>query len=72
MDADPARSAGSGLGRVVSDDVPAAGRSAAATAVTALYQQHAVGLTRLAIIMLGDRAAAEDVGQADRGDTTMG
>jgi len=56
----------------VSDDVTAAGRSAAATAVTALYQQHAVGLTRLAIIMLGDRAAAEDVVQADRGDTTMG
>jgi RNA polymerase sigma-70 factor (sigma-E family) len=48
---------------VVSDDVTAADRSAAATAVTALYQQHAVGLTRLAIIMLGDRAAAEDVVQ---------
>jgi RNA polymerase sigma-70 factor (sigma-E family) len=31
--------------------------------VTALYQAHAVGLIRLAIIMLGDRAAAEDVVQ---------
>jgi hypothetical protein len=30
--------------------------------VTALYQAHAVGLIRLAIIMLGDRAAAEDSG----------
>jgi DNA-directed RNA polymerase specialized sigma24 family protein len=28
-----------------------------------LYQQHAVGLIRLAVIMLGDRAAAEDVVQ---------
>jgi RNA polymerase sigma-70 factor (sigma-E family) len=63
MGADPARPAGSGRGRTVSDDVTAAGGSAAATAVTALYQQHAVGLTRLAIIMLGDRAAAEDVVQ---------
>lgn len=32
-------------------------------AVTALYQEHALGLTRLAHIMLGDRAAAEDVVQ---------
>jgi RNA polymerase sigma-70 factor (sigma-E family) len=31
--------------------------------VTALYRAHAVGLIRLAIIMLGDRAAAEDVVQ---------
>ena len=29
--------------------------------VTALYQAHAVGLIRLAIVMLGDRGAAEDV-----------
>lgn len=63
MGADPARPAGIGRGRVVSDDVAATDHSAAATAVTALYQQHAVGLTRLAIIMLGDRAAAEDVVQ---------
>jgi RNA polymerase sigma-70 factor (sigma-E family) len=33
------------------------------SAVTALYQAHAVGLIRLAIVMLGDRAAAEDVVQ---------
>lgn len=32
-------------------------------AVTGLYQAHALGLTRLAHIMLGDRAAAEDVVQ---------
>jgi RNA polymerase sigma-70 factor (sigma-E family) len=35
----------------------------AASGVTALYQAHAVGLIRLAIVMLGDRAAAEDVVQ---------
>jgi RNA polymerase sigma factor (sigma-70 family) len=37
--------------------------AAAATEVTALYEQHAIGLIRLAMIMLGDRAAAEDVVQ---------
>jgi RNA polymerase sigma-70 factor (sigma-E family) len=31
--------------------------------VTAVYQAHAVGLIRLAIVMLGDRVAAEDVVQ---------
>jgi RNA polymerase sigma-70 factor (sigma-E family) len=31
--------------------------------VTALYQAHALGLIRLAVVMLGDRAAAEDVVQ---------
>ncbi len=31
--------------------------------MTALYQGHAVGLIRLAIVMLGDRVAAEDVVQ---------
>jgi RNA polymerase sigma-70 factor (sigma-E family) len=35
----------------------------AQAAVTALYQIHAVGLIRLAVVMLGDRAAAEDVVQ---------
>jgi RNA polymerase sigma-70 factor (sigma-E family) len=35
----------------------------ASLAVTALYQAHALGLTRLAFIMLGDRHAAEDVVQ---------
>jgi DNA-directed RNA polymerase specialized sigma24 family protein len=32
-------------------------------AVTAIYQQHALGLTRLAFLMLGDRQAAEDAVQ---------
>ncbi len=31
--------------------------------MTALYEAHAVGLTRLAVVMLGDRPAAEDVVQ---------
>lgn len=31
--------------------------------VTALYREHALGLIRLAVIMLGDRQAAEDVVQ---------
>jgi RNA polymerase sigma-70 factor (sigma-E family) len=35
----------------------------ASQAVTALYQDHALGLTRLAFLMLGDRQAAEDVVQ---------
>ena len=35
----------------------------AADAVTALYAGHAFGLVRLAVIMLGDQAAAEDVVQ---------
>ena len=35
----------------------------AAEAVTALYEAHALGLVRLAVVMLGDRAAAEDVVQ---------
>ena len=35
----------------------------AAEAVTALYQAHALGLVRLAVVMLGDRAAAEDAVQ---------
>jgi RNA polymerase sigma-70 factor (sigma-E family) len=35
----------------------------ARAAVTALYQAHAVGLIRLAVVMIGDRLAAEDVVQ---------
>ena len=35
----------------------------ATSAVTALYQAHAVGMIRIALLMLGDRAAAEDVVQ---------
>jgi RNA polymerase sigma-70 factor (sigma-E family) len=50
----------------VSIDLPRQARLRAAdpqTAVTALYQAHAVGLIRLAVVMLGDRGAAEDVVQ---------
>jgi DNA-directed RNA polymerase specialized sigma24 family protein len=35
----------------------------ARTAVASLYRVHAVGLIRLAVVTLGDRAAAEDVVQ---------
>ena len=44
---------------------PAAADAAprARQAVTALYQAHALGLIRLAVVMLSDRAAAEDVVQ---------
>jgi RNA polymerase sigma-70 factor (sigma-E family) len=50
-------------------DVDGAGRDVAARemdasqAVTALYQEHALGLTRLAFLMLGNRQTAEDVVQ---------
>jgi RNA polymerase sigma-70 factor (sigma-E family) len=63
MSAEPARPAGSRSGCAGQEDGTAVGGSAAVGAVTALYQQHAVGLIRLAMIMLGDRAAAEDVVQ---------
>ncbi len=36
---------------------------APAREVTALYEAHALSLTRLAYVMLGDRPAAEDVVQ---------
>jgi RNA polymerase sigma-70 factor (sigma-E family) len=39
------------------------GRADATGGVTALYREHAVGLIRLAIVMLGDRVAAEEVVQ---------
>ena len=39
------------------------GDAGAVAAVTRLYQGHAVGLIRLAVVMLGDRPAAEDVVQ---------
>jgi RNA polymerase sigma-70 factor (sigma-E family) len=39
------------------------GGAAAEASVTALYEAHALGLVRLAYVMLGDRAAAEDVVQ---------
>jgi RNA polymerase sigma-70 factor (sigma-E family) len=41
----------------------AAAEQAPDRAVTALYEAHALSLTRLAYVMLGDRAAAEDVVQ---------
>jgi RNA polymerase sigma-70 factor (sigma-E family) len=51
-----------GRGRAASG--PARQRATdAETVVTALYQAHAVGLIRLAVVMLGDRSAAEDVVQ---------
>lgn len=40
-----------------------AGGGDAAGQVTALYRAHALGLVRLALVMLGDPAAAEDVVQ---------
>jgi RNA polymerase sigma-70 factor (sigma-E family) len=45
------------------EDTGCAETGAAAHAVTALYRSHALGLTRLAFIMLGDRQSAEDVVQ---------
>lgn len=42
---------------------PPARASGPAEAVTALYRTHALGLIRLAVVMLGDRGAAEDVVQ---------
>jgi RNA polymerase sigma-70 factor (sigma-E family) len=42
---------------------PPARIAGAAEAVTALYEAHALGLIRLAVVMLGDRPAAEDVVQ---------
>lgn len=38
-------------------------RTEAAEALSALFREHALGLTRLAFLMLGDRGAAEDVVQ---------
>jgi RNA polymerase sigma-70 factor (sigma-E family) len=37
--------------------------SGAATAVTKLYAGHALGLVRLAVLLVGDRASAEDIVQ---------
>lgn len=39
------------------------GRRTATDSVSALYAEHALGLVRLAVIMLGDQPAAEDVVQ---------
>ena len=35
----------------------------AAASVTALYEEHSLGLVRLAVVMTGDRAVAEDIVQ---------
>jgi RNA polymerase sigma-70 factor (sigma-E family) len=48
-----------GAGGVVSADAA----QVSAREVTALYEAHALSLTQLAYVMLGDRAAAEDVVQ---------
>jgi RNA polymerase sigma-70 factor (sigma-E family) len=37
--------------------------SGAADALTALYAEHALGLVRLAVVLVGDRASAEDIVQ---------
>lgn len=47
--------------RALADDP--VNRSDAAEALSALFREHALGLTRLAFLMLGDRGAAEDVVQ---------
>lgn len=47
--------------RPLNDD--ADGGEGAEGAITALYEAHAVGLIRLAVVMLGSRQAAEDVVQ---------
>ena len=47
-------------------DLPPSARApiaAPAEAVTELYRAHALGLIRLAVVMLGDRPAAEDAVQ---------
>jgi RNA polymerase sigma-70 factor (sigma-E family) len=59
---DPAVAAVS-LGPGATDGGAADRETDAGQAVTALYQAHALGLTRLAFLMLGDRQAAEDVVQ---------
>ena len=58
----PVAPGSSGAGSAVrgtADASPAGARQA----VSALYEAHAVGLIRLAVVMLGDRPAAEDVVQ---------
>jgi RNA polymerase sigma-70 factor (sigma-E family) len=54
-----------GAHSVASDRPPPAppGAIGASLAVTSLYQAHAVQFVRLAVVMLGDRVAAEDVVQ---------
>jgi RNA polymerase sigma-70 factor (sigma-E family) len=47
----------------VTDVIDGERRADPAAAVTALYAEHALGLTRLALIMTGDRHTAEDIVQ---------
>jgi len=55
---------GVGAGPLDDEADRSAGRGKRAEgAITALYEAHAVGLIRLAIVMLGNRQAAEDVVQ---------
>ena len=49
------------MSRALASD--AVGGTGAADAVSALFREHALGLTRLAFLILGDRFAAEDVVQ---------
>lgn len=74
VESDAARLPPSGAGSEIGLDGPAVTRSQdghgriadyadATHAVTALYSEHALGLTRLAFLVLGDRFAAEDVVQ---------
>ncbi len=53
-----------GAGPASLDDTgDGAGAEGAESGITALYEAHAVGLIRLAVVMLGNRQAAEDVVQ---------
>jgi len=55
---------GAGAGSLNDEAVRSAGRGERAEgAISALYEAHAVGLIRLAVVMLGNRQAAEDVVQ---------
>jgi RNA polymerase sigma-70 factor (sigma-E family) len=57
------RAAGTGSGPGAGADRPPRAGADAEHTVTALYQEHAVGFIRLAVVMLGERPAAEDVVQ---------
>jgi RNA polymerase sigma-70 factor (sigma-E family) len=59
----PAGQADQGRAYEVRPPAARTGDGGASGAVTSLYETHALGMTRLAFIMLGDRHAAEDVVQ---------
>ncbi len=52
-----------GAGRFGAEDSRTNRAGAAAAAVSALYAEHALGLTRLALVIVGERQAAEDIVQ---------